>query len=297
MARQKPVSLTALVLLSWLAVSSYAFRPLAAQKIPQMRPAAGRFLVANRRMRDPRFVKSVILLVRYGEKGALGLIVNQPSGVKLAELIPEAEQLKDRDDTVYIGGPVAQDGMMMMLRAENEPEGAEHVFADVYVSPSRDVLDRLVANGADNFRSYVGYSGWAPGQLDHELERQDWHVTPGDADVVFSPAPASVWDKLIKQTDVLFAGGTGPRFPPRGETGKPGQTELHGLARPSISGNTRYNSEQQPSCRPRLHGLPFWHFGIDGSVMAGCWPPLRAQNWCFKLRLTPRNWLSSVVTS
>ena len=172
-----------------------------------MKPAAGRFLVANRRMRDPRFVKSVILLVRYGEKGALGLIVNQPSGVKLAELLPEAEQLKDRDDTVYIGGPVAQDGMMMLLRAETEPEGAEHIFADVYVSPSRDVLDRLVANGADNFRSYVGYAGWAPGQLDHELERQDWHVTPGDADVVFSPAPASVWDKLIKQTDVLFAGG------------------------------------------------------------------------------------------
>ena len=129
----------------------------------------------------------------------------------------------------FHGGPVAQDGMMMMLRAETEPEGAEHIFADVYVNPSRDVLDRLVAKGADNFRSYVGYAGWAPGQLDHELERQDWHVTPGDADLVFSPAPESVWDKLIKQTDVLFAGGAGPRFPPRGEAGKREHTGLHGL--------------------------------------------------------------------
>ena len=185
-----------------------------------MKPAAGRFLVANRRMRDPRFVKSVILLVSYGAKGAMGLIVNQPSGVKLAELLPEADQLKDRGDTVYIGGPVAQDGIMLLLRAETEPEGAEHVFADVYVSPDRDVLDRLVARDSGNFRSYVGYSGWAPGQLDHELERRDWHVTPGDADLVFSPVPASVWDKLIKQTDMLFAAGAGPLFPPHGDAGE-----------------------------------------------------------------------------
>lgn len=198
----------------------FAFRPIAAQNVPRMKPAAGRFLVANRRMRDPRFVKSVILLVRYGEKGAMGLIVNQPSGVKLAELLPEADQLKHRDDIVYVGGPVAQDGIMLLLRAETEPEGAEHVFEDVYVSPNRDVLDRLAARGADNFRSYVGYSGWAPGQLDHELERQDWHVTAGDADLVFSPAPASVWDKLIKQTDMLFAAGPGPSFRPHGDAGE-----------------------------------------------------------------------------
>ena len=145
MARHKPASLTALVLLSWLAVSICAFRPIAAQNVPRMKPAAGRFLVANRRMRDPRFVKSVILLVNYGEKGAMGLIVNQPSGVKLAELLPEADRLEQRGDIVYIGGPVAQDGIMLLLRAETEPEGAEHIFADIYVSPNRDVLDRLVA--------------------------------------------------------------------------------------------------------------------------------------------------------
>ena len=220
MARHKPASLTALVLLSWLAVSIYAFRPIAAQNVPRMKPAAGRFLVANRRMRDPRFVKSVILLVSYGEKGAMGLIVNQPSGVKLAELLPEADRLEQRGDIVYIGGPVAQDGIMLLLRADTGPEGAEHIFADVYVSPNRDVLDRLVARDSGNFRSYVGYSGWAPGQLDHELERQDWHVTAGDADLVFSTAPASVWDKLIKQTDMLFAGGAGQRFTPHGDAGE-----------------------------------------------------------------------------
>ena len=109
---------------------------------------------------------------------------------------------------------------MLLLRAETEPEGAEHIFADIYVSPNRDVLDRLVARDSGNFRSYVGYSGWAPGQLDHELERQDWHVTAGDADLVFSPSPASVWDKLIKQTDVLFAAGAGPRFTPHGAAGE-----------------------------------------------------------------------------
>jgi len=181
--------------------------PLNAQRLGEMEPAVGRLLVANKRMRDPRFFHSVILLVKFdAEKGALGVIVNQPSRVKLAELLPEAEELKDRDDPVFNGGPVARDGMMILLRSDTEPEGAERIFGDIYVSPSREVLDRLVAAGDRSFRTYIGYAGWAPGQLESELERKDWHVLRGDPEMVFAEETDSVWDKLIKQTEMLFAG-------------------------------------------------------------------------------------------
>lgn len=195
-----------LLLAIWLVVYSGAFSSLAAQQFSGMKPAVGRLLVADRGMRDPRFAKSVILLIRYEDKGALGLIVNKPSDTRLAELLPDAEELEGRDDPVYIGGPVARDGMMLMLRSEDPPEEANHVFADIYVSPSRDVLDRLIAEGDSNFRTYVGYAGWAPGQLEGEIERGDWHVLPSDPEMVFAVEPNSVWDELIKQTEVLFAG-------------------------------------------------------------------------------------------
>ena len=201
----------AFLLLVGLVLSSGVFHSLAAQSSNGMEPAVGHLLIAARGMRDPRFAKSVILLIRYEDKGALGLIVNKPSATKLADLLPEAEELKDRKDPVYVGGPVARDGMMLMLRSENPPDEANHVFADIYVSPSRNVLDELVAEDNRDFRTYIGYAGWAAGQLESELERQGWHVLPSDPDMVFAEEPESVWDTLIEQTEVLFARLRQPR--------------------------------------------------------------------------------------
>lgn len=180
-------------------------RQAAAQGAPGVKLEPGRFLVASRKMRDPRFAKSVILIVRYEEKGALGLIVNQPTVALLTELLPEVEELKERGDRVYLGGPVAKKGMMFLLRSDSPPADAQRIFADVYVSSSRERFDEVIVQDEARFRSYVGYAGWASGQLEGELRREDWHVIPGDADVVFSDSPEGIWDKLIKKTEVLFA--------------------------------------------------------------------------------------------
>ena len=63
----------------------------------------------------------------------------------------------------------------------------------------------MVVEDGVRLRSYIGYAGWAPGQLENELQREDWHVIPGNPDMVFSERPDTVWEKLIKQTEVLFA--------------------------------------------------------------------------------------------
>ncbi len=156
-------------------------------------------------MRDPRFAKSVILMVRYEEEGALGLIINQPTDVLLADLLPDVEKLKDRDDRVYLGGPVAKNGMMFLMRSDAPPADTQRIFADVYVSSSRERFDEVIVQDEARFRSYVGYAGWAPGQLESELRRDDWHVLPGEADMVFGEHPDSIWKTLIEQTEFLFA--------------------------------------------------------------------------------------------
>jgi putative transcriptional regulator len=198
-------SLAVLLILFLLAAILPHARPAAAQNAPRTKLQPGSFLVASRKMRDPRFAKSVILIVRYEEKGALGLIVNQPTEVLLADLLPNVEKLKDRDDRVYLGGPVAKNGMMFLMRSDAAPADTQRIFADVYVSSSRERFNEVIVQDEARFRSYVGYAGWAPGQLESELRRHDWHVLPGKADAVFSEHPDGIWKTLIEQTEFLFA--------------------------------------------------------------------------------------------
>lgn len=174
-----------------------------AQTAPQAALSAGRFLIAGEHLRDPNFAKTVVLLLNYGERGARGVIVNRRSDVKLAAVFPRISGLNQRPDTVYLGGPVARNQLLILLRSNRPRRAAEHVVDDIYLSSSRQVLvDAL--NRAAAVRVYAGYAGWAPGQLDREVARGDWHVLPADADTVFSDRPAKVWQDLIDKGAVQW---------------------------------------------------------------------------------------------
>ena len=174
-----------------------------AQTAPQAALSAGRFLVAGEHLRDPNFAKTVVLLLNYGDRGARGVVINRRSNVKLAAVFPRVSGLHQRPDTVYIGGPVARNQLLILLRADEPPRRAEHVVHDIYVSTNRQVLvDAL--NRAGSAHVYAGYAGWAPGQLDHEVARGDWHVLPADAASVFSDTPGEVWQELIDQGAVQW---------------------------------------------------------------------------------------------
>jgi putative transcriptional regulator len=161
-------------------------------------PAAGKFLVARRDMPDPNFARTVVLLLDYGMHGALGLVINRPSHVLLSTLAPEIEGLEARTDPIYVGGPVPSDQPFILFRDEDPPEGSKPVFQRVHVSRSAEVLGRLVAGeDSHDLRVFAGYAGWAPGQLDNELARGDWHVVEADEGSVFSGDPDDVWEALV----------------------------------------------------------------------------------------------------
>jgi putative transcriptional regulator len=162
-------------------------------------PASGRFLVASQNLPDPRFAQTVVLLVQYSRRGATGLVINRPTAVKLSEVFPDMKGVKERSDIVYMGGPVAVDQMLVLVRTGEGPGEAERVLDDVYLSASKRLLERLVAEPREGeaFRVYAGYAGWGPRQLDGEIARGDWLVTEGDALSVFDENPASVWRLLI----------------------------------------------------------------------------------------------------
>jgi putative transcriptional regulator len=188
---------------------------------PRHSLARGMFLVASRRLMDPNFSESVVLLLEYDSKGALGLIVNRPTEVVLTELLPEVDELKERTDVVYVGGPVSKNRIVLLMRSEQHPRESGRVFADTYVSSSMETLKHAVALAEEGgtFHAYVGYAGWGAGQLDNEVERGDWHISPAEETIVFDRAPEEIWPELIEKNsghwvrtpaDGLLAAGSHP---------------------------------------------------------------------------------------
>ncbi len=168
--------------------------------------AKGKFLVASRRLNDPNFSQTVVLLIDYGPDGAMGLVINRPSTVKLSTVFPDVKELKQRKDIVYVGGPVAVNQMLMLIRSTQAPAASVPVIKNIYLSSSWEVLERIIkkATAEEQFRLFAGYAGWAPNQLDFERNRGDWHVIKADADSVFAHDPKALWPELIRRASVKW---------------------------------------------------------------------------------------------
>ena len=143
----------------------------------------------------------------------MGLVVNRPTKVPLSRLFKEMEEAADRKDLVYLGGPVAVNGVVGLLRSDDHPtDGAEHVDGNVYLISSEATLKKAIESGtgSDGFRVFLGYAGWGPQQLDAELERGSWHVFEANSSMAFDPDPLSLWRRFIRHTSLQIAFGPRP---------------------------------------------------------------------------------------
>ena len=179
-------------MLTWL-VAVAALSPVAASG--ETRPAQGKLLVATETVQGEMFAKTVVLLLHYDETGAFGLVVNRPTDLRPEELVSEEDALAGYRGTLYWGGPVQMDGLRALLRTDEPPKSAEKIIESVYLVSIDDALE-LDSTDPDTVRLYIGYAGWAPGQLDHELARGSWLVLPGTDKRVFDAEPASLWKRL-----------------------------------------------------------------------------------------------------
>jgi putative transcriptional regulator len=196
------VVLTALV----LARAGWAGLPVSSRLAAGMmgRPAKGKLLVATRQIDDPNFSRTVILLLAYeGDGGAMGVVVNRPTPIPLAKILPQFRGLAGRGDQVWLGGPILPTSLLVLHKSPKPGGDAEAVFGDVYVLTSRDAVEGLLRRKkrVGRFRAYAGHAGWGPGQLENEVERGDWLVVPARPEVVFSEKPGEVWEKLLERSE------------------------------------------------------------------------------------------------
>jgi putative transcriptional regulator len=152
-------------------------------------------LTARAELPDPNFRDSVVLVMNNIGPAPGGLIINRPTRIAVAHLFPDLERLAQMVDKVYFGGPVALVSVSFLFRAETPPEHATRVLAGVYVSTDLELLRKLLSRDKpmDGLRIFVGYSGWAPGQLEAEVARGDWTPAPAEPDAIFGRRSEHPW--------------------------------------------------------------------------------------------------------
>lgn len=190
-----------LLLLSLPDISPYADTSdtVTDQHGPSLRLEKGVLLVASRRMNDPRFRQTVILVTEYNKQGAIGIIVNRPTDIDLAEIFPEVEALKDHAIHPYLGGPVHPTWLSVLINSDQSQKDMLPVVDNVFFGLGTGFVINLVSemNKDDRLHVYFGYAGWAAGQLEVELHRGDWHIMKGDVQAIFDKNPADVWREYI----------------------------------------------------------------------------------------------------
>jgi putative transcriptional regulator len=162
-------------------------------------PAPGKFLIAGRQMGDTRFREAVILLISYDLEGAMGVIINKPTKLKISEAFPEIKGFSNKGDLIFWGGPVEMHKAFMLIRSKDAPKDTIRVLDDVHFGVSQEILEGISnsSDSSERSRVYLGYAGWARGQLDREILRGGWRVMNGDAESVFSAKPENIWNKFI----------------------------------------------------------------------------------------------------
>lgn len=156
-------------------------------------PAPGILLVASERMGDPRFNRSVVLLIKHDHSGSWGVIINKPTRIDVSELVPDIEP--DGRVPVYFGGPVRVEHLRFLYRDdEADTDGAG--LPGVGWSESSEALAERLADDPARVRVYAGYAGWAPGQLALEIAHGGWRMIEGRPGNVFSDDPDRLWQRL-----------------------------------------------------------------------------------------------------
>lgn len=171
--------------------------------------ATGRLLVATPAIVDGIFDQSVVFMLHHDDAGALGVVINQSTELSLAELLPRWSDLAMEPPSIFSGGPVEPNGFIgiggMRDPGPNSSgngdlvEGATPIGTSGLVSVDLDADPAIVAAVVDRLRVFRGYSGWGPGQLDGELARGGWFVVDAAASDLWSVAPESLYEQVLRR--------------------------------------------------------------------------------------------------
>jgi putative transcriptional regulator len=163
----------------------------------------GKLLLSLPTVREDAFYRTVIHVLKHGPFGAMGIVLNRPTGIELREIFPEMAYEAVNPAVLFNGGPVETDGVICLARGASADERPGF-------SP---VLDRWgsidprqsLPGGVDSVRVYRGYAGWTPRQLEFELGRGSWLVTDAGPFDLTTDEPDELWERVLERQGPSYA--------------------------------------------------------------------------------------------
>jgi putative transcriptional regulator len=180
----------------------------------EVRP--GMLLVASPQLLDPNFADSVVLLLDVDEGGALGVVLNRPSGIPVSEVLESWGDIASEPEVLFRGGPVSTEGALgvaLLRDAGAAPVGFREVDGRLGLV-DLDTPVELVTGSLAGMRIFAGYAGWGADQLAGEIDEGSWYVVPAEVPDVFRLDPTDLWrDVLRRQPGDLAWHSTRPLDP------------------------------------------------------------------------------------
>jgi putative transcriptional regulator len=180
-----------------------------------------KLLVSVPTLHDPNFFRSVVFMIEHTDEGALGVVLNQPTETRIDDVLEAWAPYAAAPAVAFVGGPVQQhDALIGVARVASldagvvEPDEWQPLMGRVgTVDLGRDPRD--VRADLEAVRIFAGYSGWAPSQLDDELEAGGWHVLDALPDDLLTSDPANLWRVVLRRQGGDLA--VAANYPAQGE--------------------------------------------------------------------------------
>jgi putative transcriptional regulator len=165
----------------------------------------GDLLVATPELTDPNFERSVVLLLDSDQDGALGVVLNRPTTVAVADIVPDWAPRVTEPHVLFAGGPVST-GSALAVGASRalgddpnaEPVGFRRLYDDVGIVDLDTPVD-LVAPALTHLRIFAGYAGWGAEQLRGEIGAGAWYVVPSRTADLFGGDPLRLWERVLRR--------------------------------------------------------------------------------------------------
>jgi putative transcriptional regulator len=163
-------------------------------------PPNGLLLVAKPGLGDPRFRETVVLVTQTPDSETVGVILNRPTQAKLSDIISDGALARSYSDTVFYGGPVMPRTIVALFRSGAVPGApAFQVLKGLYLGMHPALIEPLLTGAGSRYRLYAGFSGWAPRQLESEMQGGSWYVLPATEELVFRKDTSGMWQELVEK--------------------------------------------------------------------------------------------------
>ena len=175
------------------------------------------FLIAMPTLQDADFYRTVTYICEHDEQGAMGIIINRPLDLELADILEQMDISPNTPEAihqpVFSGGPVQTERGFVLHASNKAWDATNKITEDISITTSKDIL-QAIATGKGPEQSLValGYAGWGAGQLEQELAGNTWLSGPADAQIIFSHPPEQRWQAAAQLLGVdlnLISGQTG----------------------------------------------------------------------------------------